>query len=235
MMRWRRRDGRVGEADSRVVSMAGLRDAVMWRRFRWRRGQKHHPGWYWSVTTQAHVGYESRLELARLMLLDFDPAVVWVSSQPFLIEGRDGSRTRRHVPDYLVEHVDESVVVVDVKPAQMLARPEVAEALAWSQDVVEARGWGYRIETEPDATLLGNVAFLSGYRRGWQFPGDQVERALGRLSGPLPISHAQREAAAVTGDEDSGRAIVLHLLWRRLLVADLSRPLQSTTLVAAAA
>jgi len=32
------------------------------REFRWARGQKHLPGLWWSVTTGAHVGYESWLE-----------------------------------------------------------------------------------------------------------------------------------------------------------------------------
>lgn len=215
--------------------MSSLRDAVPWRTFRWRHGQRHHPGWYWAATMRTHIGYESRLELARLMLLDFDPAVVWMSSQPFLIEGRDGARMRRHIPDYLVEYMDESIAVVDVKPAEMLARSEVAEALEWSRDVIEARGWGYRVETEPDAALLANVAFLSGYRRELQFPADESEKVLRRMQGPMPISHAQCEAAAVAGDEHTGRAVVLHLLWQRRLDADLSRPLQSTTIVTVAA
>jgi hypothetical protein len=41
---------------------------------------------------QAHVGYESRLEYANLLLADFDPRVDWILSQPFLLEGR----TRAH-------------------------------------------------------------------------------------------------------------------------------------------
>jgi len=38
---------------------------------------------YWSATTGTHVVYESRLELARLLLADFDPAVVNILAQPF--------------------------------------------------------------------------------------------------------------------------------------------------------
>jgi hypothetical protein len=36
---------------------------------------------------QAHVGYESRLEYANLLLADFDPRVDWILSQPFLSRG----------------------------------------------------------------------------------------------------------------------------------------------------
>jgi hypothetical protein len=49
--------------------------AVPWRAARSARGQSHYPGFYWSATTGSHVVYESRLELARLLVADFDPAV----------------------------------------------------------------------------------------------------------------------------------------------------------------
>ena len=56
-----------------------------WRVFRWRQGQAHYSGWYWSATTGGHVVYESRLELARLLLADFDPQVTAIAAQPFLV------------------------------------------------------------------------------------------------------------------------------------------------------
>jgi hypothetical protein len=49
--------------------------AEPWRTARVARGQTHYPGYFWSVTTGAHVIYESRLELARLLLADFDSDV----------------------------------------------------------------------------------------------------------------------------------------------------------------
>ncbi|MGI8902717.1 MAG: hypothetical protein ACR2IP_03470 [Solirubrobacteraceae bacterium] len=62
-----------------------LATAAPWRAFRSHRGQPHFPGLYWSSTTRGHVGYESRLELARLLLADFDVAVRGIISQPFLL------------------------------------------------------------------------------------------------------------------------------------------------------
>ncbi|WJY55081.1 hypothetical protein QRN89_29605 [Streptomyces chengbuensis] len=52
------------------------------RRFPAFRGQGNWCGWYWSATCGGHVGYESWLERDRLMLLDFDPRVVGMASQP---------------------------------------------------------------------------------------------------------------------------------------------------------
>lgn len=53
------------------------------REFRWAKGGRGFAGWYWSATTHDHVGYESWLERDRLILLDFDPQVVGIASQPF--------------------------------------------------------------------------------------------------------------------------------------------------------
>jgi hypothetical protein len=60
------------------------------REFRWYKGRRHYSGWYWSVTTRRMVAYESRLELARIMLADFDPSVVSIAAQPFQLSGPDG-------------------------------------------------------------------------------------------------------------------------------------------------
>ncbi len=51
------------------------------RRVRSRSGQRHYSGLYASSTIGAHVVYESRLELDRLVLADFDPDVVWMAAQ----------------------------------------------------------------------------------------------------------------------------------------------------------
>ena len=59
--------------------------------------------------------YESRLEQARILLAGQDRDVVSIAAQPFLTEGRDGGRTRRHVPDLLVAHADGRLTVIDVK------------------------------------------------------------------------------------------------------------------------
>lgn len=61
------------------------------RRIRSAAGQRHYPGLFWSATTGGHVWYESRLELDRLWLADFDPDVVWIATQPVWLCGTDGS------------------------------------------------------------------------------------------------------------------------------------------------
>jgi hypothetical protein len=154
------------------------------------------PGYYWSATSGGHVIYESRLELARLLLADFDPDVAAIAAQPFLLRARAGGRVRRHVPDFLLLHADQTVEMVNVKPAAQLTDPAVAEALAWPGELFEDRGWGYEIWSDADPVILANVRFLAGYRRPGMLPdavtavvrddvrpGDRVGGLLDRLEG----------------------------------------------------
>ena len=56
--------GRESTADLALVPAEMLAAGRPWRVFRWRQGQAHYSGWYWSATTGGHVVYESRLELS---------------------------------------------------------------------------------------------------------------------------------------------------------------------------
>ena len=121
-----------GEASFPLSQVRGRQvvAAVPWRKARSARGQAHYPGYFWSATTGGHVIYESRLELARLLLADFGLDVT-IAAQPFLLQARAAGMARRHVPDFLLLHAGESVPVVNVKPAGKLAELRIAETLAW--------------------------------------------------------------------------------------------------------
>lgn len=54
------------------------------RGFPFYKGQRNHVCRGWTATTRSLVGYESWLERDRLLLLDFDPEVAGIASQPFL-------------------------------------------------------------------------------------------------------------------------------------------------------
>ncbi|NUP48493.1 MAG: TnsA-like heteromeric transposase endonuclease subunit [Catenulispora sp.] len=197
-------------------------EAGPWRTFRWHLGQKHYSGTYWSVTERAHVIYESRLELARLLYADFDSGVSRILAQPFLMTAVVDGVGRRHIPDFLLLTAA-GPVVVDVKPARRLSRPDVAFTFGWSRAVVESRGWRYEVWSEPDAVELENVRFLAGYRRDWLFDPqiiDAVDRA--ELDG---ATLAEAFVAVPDVDEPVVRAAVFHLLWSGRLTTDLGRRL----------
>src|SRR5699024_8895744 len=114
------------------VDPVTLVTAHPWREFRWRAGQKHYSGTYWSATEGRHVIYESRLELARLLFADFDGSVHRICAQPFLLTVRHNDVEHKHIPDFLLI-TDRGPKVVDVKPARRLAKPEVASTFAWTR------------------------------------------------------------------------------------------------------
>lgn len=169
--------------------------------------------------------YESRLELSRLILADFDPTTVGIASQPFLVE-HDG---RRHVPDYLLADGEGVATIVNVKPAERLGKPEVRDALAWAGELFGSRGWRSEIWSGTDPITMSNVRFLAGYRR--QALLDPALVALvaevtddGDRIGDIEDRLAPRQSSEC-------RPAILHLLWSGALRADLSLPLDRGTAV----
>ena len=226
-----RRGGAVDEVAAGSVSAAMLQGIAPWRIFRWRKGQAHYSGAYWSAVMGDHVIYESRLELAFLLLADRDPGVRAVYSQPFQLEVMAGGRLRRHVPDFAVVGDHGVVRVVDVKPRCRLGDAGVVFTFGWAARVCEGLGWQFEVFSEPEPGFLANVRFLAGYRRGWQFDPLVLE-AVAVLPGiPCRLADLEEVAAGLTGSLPAARAHLLHLLWSGRLQADLGRPLAETTWV----
>jgi hypothetical protein len=192
------------------------------REFRWYRSRRYYSGWYWSATMGELVAYESRLELARIMLADLDPDVVGIAAQPFQLTGRDGAVLRRHVPDLLLQRADGGVLVVDVKPAHRMQDPTVRAVFDWTATVVGWRGWGFEAWSGVDAVLLANVAFLAGYRRPQVVDVSLVDDVLAAAVSQHTIAGIEHtvDAPAVRV-----RPVLLHLLWIGRLRADLATPI----------
>jgi hypothetical protein len=216
-------DGSTREMPLAELTAAAVLSAIPWRAVRSHHGQHHFPGLYWSATTGGHVVYESRLELARLLLADFDPEVLGIAAQPLLVREAD----RRHVPDFLLRRSDGSVLIVNVKPADRMEDERVADALAWAGRVFSDRGWEHEVWSGADAQLLVNVRFLAGYRRAALV--EPLTGAEGILRTVAVLTIAGAEAALRDAGVVEPRAVVLHLLWRGRLRADLERPLTGET------
>jgi hypothetical protein len=80
------------------------------------------PGWYWSATTSGHIVFESRLELARLLLADFDPNVVAIATQPLSAPRAEAAIENLEVRAELVQALAQTV---DYRPRRR-PRPRVA-------------------------------------------------------------------------------------------------------------
>ncbi|MGI5238643.1 TnsA-like heteromeric transposase endonuclease subunit [Dactylosporangium sp. CA-139066] len=203
------------------VSLEALLAARPVREFRWYKGRTFYSGWYWSATTGGLVAYESRLELARILLADFDPGVCGMVAQPFQLEEVVGGRRRRHVPDLLLHHCDGRVTVVDVKPAHRLADPVIAAAFAWTAELMGLRGWAFEVWSGVDPVVLANVRFLAGYRRSSTIDARLCAPVLELVDGQVSVGGLER-AARLIAPQEHVRPVVLHLLWSHQLRCDLS-------------
>lgn len=200
------------------------------RRFGSYAGMGHYPGWWWAATMGDLVGYESLLERDRLMLADFDQDVVAVASQPFGLAGRDGDAVRRHVPDYMLLRRDGSVEVVDVKPARLVDKPEVAEVLDWTGRELAQRRWRYTVWSGTNPQRLTNVRFLSQGRRAHLVDVDALAALKSHGEVGICLASALRATAS---DTDFGsatlRAAMVSLLWQQDWSVPLDEPIDGDT------
>jgi hypothetical protein len=204
-------------------------DVLPVRSFHFEKGAVSFAGFRWFATTDRHVGYESWLERDHLKLMDFDPRVAAVSSQPFWLHWRDETgRARRHAPDFFVRRTAGSALVVDVRPDDRIAGKDT-EAFAAMAEVCRLAGWEFARVGEIAPVVMANVTWLSWYRHHRNAPSEVVRLALLAAFGDgAPLL----EGAAAVGDRLSVLPRLYHLMWCGELVADLSTgPLDRSTMV----
>ena len=97
--------------------------------------QKNYPGLFWSATTGSLIRYECLLERSRLLLADYAADATWIASQPVWFIGRDGDGVHKHVPDLLLKLRDGGNLLVDVKPAKIVSRPEAVAQFRWTSRI----------------------------------------------------------------------------------------------------
>jgi hypothetical protein len=216
-----------GDGSERRVPLAEaarlpLEEGLPVRRIVSRRGQRHLPGQWWSSTCGRHVGFESWLERDHLMLMDFDPEVAALASQPFWLSWTGaGGKRRRHAPDYFARRADGTGVVVDCRPEEMRGEARDREAFEAARRASGAAGWEYRLAGRCDPVLAANVRWLAGYRHPrHRLPG-VAACLLEAAARPAPLMGL----AAAAGDPLAVLPVLFHLLWRHELDAGLLVPL----------
>jgi hypothetical protein len=215
------------------VDPHAVAEGLPWRRFPWYLGQRNYSGMYWSATEDKLVGYESLLELSRLLFADFDRSSKRIASQPFQITARvDGERLLR-VPDYLVL-TDTGPLVIDVTRRDRLEKPKYRHIFDLTRRVVESRGWQYEIAHEPPRVEHNNIRFLAGYRRPWLFD-EKVITEIQRVAESLPEPSVGEIVSGTSYPKRTALPALMHLLWRQdHLRADITERLSPATVVRAA-
>ncbi|GAA2681470.1 MULTISPECIES: TnsA-like heteromeric transposase endonuclease subunit [Actinosynnema] len=195
------------------------------------KGQRHHVGRWWTATTGSLVGYESWLERDRLVLLDFDPEVVGIASQPFWLFWATGEgKVRSHAPDYFARLADGSALVLDVRSADRI-KPRDQVAFDATRAACDALSWQYEVAGAPPTSLLANVRWLAGYRHPRHYLPDVAAALRTAFAAPTGLLHGAEQV----GDPIAVLPVLFHLLWRRELHTDLDRPLHPEVVVMAEA
>jgi hypothetical protein len=203
-------------------------DALPARPFRFEKGLRSFAGWWYFSTTGTHVGFESWLERDHLMLLDFDPDIRAVASQPFWLRWEDEQGVgRRHAPDFFARRRDGTGVVVDVRPDDRIPDRD-AETFAVTAEACGLAGWEFRRLGEIDRVLVANVRWLSRYRHPRCLAPDVGSALLEVFAGGGELF----VGAALVGERLRVLPVLFGLMWRGQLVADLAGgPLGASTVV----
>ncbi len=170
---------------------------------------------------------ESGLEYELLLARDRDPEVRWLVPQPCRLNYRPAvGRTRPHVPDLLEQRTDGIVTLWDARPLERRDE-QFEEAVAITAAACEQVGWRHAVFTGYDPAVRYAIRWLAAYRtaRPWHGQATAELRSLLTDGGPV--------AKVLEADRGGGHLVqtMWHLLWRGELVADLTRPLTTSTIV----
>ena len=187
------------------------------------RSTTKYPSWKMARMTQC----ESSYELFAHRLLDANPAVRSFAEQPLTIRYILDGVERRHYPDILVQLVDGSQELWEVKSKKNAAEPETQARTRFLQAALPDHGFAYRIVLGED---LGREPRMSNVRQmlTWGRPSISLhEYELMRAALALKPSITWEEAQSGLGPR--GRHIVARHVLEGRLAFDLDAKLTPET------
>ena len=129
------------------------------------------------------IPWESQLERDYVALLEADPEVTYICSQPFHIEYTRDRKRLSYTPDYWVERRNKRGTVVEVKPSCFVDKfRELFEAV---QIECAAKGWDFIVVTEQEIhrqPRLNNAKLLCRY--SWNEIPNEVGILIGQFMRP---------------------------------------------------
>ncbi len=187
---------------------------------------------------QGSAGFESSLEQDLIELLDFDPRVSELLTQPFSIYHQEDGRRRRYTPDLRATFFGDlpEVIVYEVKYQDELRADwkRLRARFGAAYRHCRQNGWRFKVLTEKHirTPYLGNVKFL---RRFIRLPEQELisGQLLYALKATGPTTVQALLSAAYMSSEARLRAIPV--LWKmvadRRLGCDLNVPLTMSSTI----
>ncbi len=227
--RWtiKRKDAALDDLTTTVASTGtGLFNAAeSVRRMTNRYSQRNRTGIAYMGSTQRHHAFESLTERQVLRMIDF--AAPWdVVTQPLQLRWHDGTKSRSHVPDFLVR-ADEGTTVVNVRPGDLIG-PDDEQQFEAMTAVATRLGWRHLVVTDvvkPHAVTVDTLAVSRTEPHDPFGLAEELLRALAEDALPFGRLVAQTRAPALA------RAVLLGMLWRREAAVDLAVRLNDASVV----
>jgi hypothetical protein len=177
--------------------------------------QSNTPGYYYFSSLNKYVYYESFLESTILLHLEYIGTVVELLEQPFILS----DETKSHIPDFVVKHSNNSILIVNVKPKNFVEKAENVADFALADLAAKFLGWTHQVFSELNPQYVDNLQWLLGYRNA-PYQLEHFETAIKTcLKTPMSLSQLQRQL----GSPFLVRPVVFHLLWHRRLFTKLNQ------------
>jgi hypothetical protein len=218
-LEWLLHDGTVRRANATpALLVESIIDAEPFRQgAQYQNRHNQHGLYYWPRTRQL-IPYESALEMASLVELDFAGEAMRVLSQPFKITFRAGAPVAFHTPDFLAVHASGDQVVYDVKPSAFMNDRSLVQ-FAETERVCAQVGWRYVVVNESASARVANLQYLRAARHGRCHPSPILfERLVDVFRTGRPLSAAAMLTDAVPALANEA---VRHLIWHGYLAVDL--------------
>ena len=188
----------------------------------------------WLPNPFSSVVFESRLEEDHILVLDRDPAVSWIVSQPFRVTGADKDGVVfSHTPDLLAIR-NGATMMIDVKPLDKVSDPDVQKRRSLMQLLCRELSWTYSIGSELSGTYRTNLRYLRRYRRR---PASFTEagKVLDRVIRATESTRTQPVTIAGLTESCGGWGetvpTILHLMWSGQLLFDWDKPISERTVL----
>ncbi|KAF3462133.1 transposase [Ralstonia solanacearum] len=137
-------------------------------------------GYFPSLKNGRMVEYEQTLEADACLLFEMSPLIQAYRQQPEKIWFPDGDRTRLYRPDYELELFNGKRVLVEIKPAKRLAKPDIRAKFDRIQEHMDRTERQFVILTEESVRQQPRLDNLRTLRR--DMPSRDVEQGHIRTS-----------------------------------------------------
>lgn len=198
-------------------------DLMPVRRIGTYQGAQSRMGWF-ATERDGHAIFletDSRTEQHCLRVLDMEPGVTWLHTQPFVIIWSTGNGSVLHTPDILaLQHGQPRVV--DVRPESR--RDEYDESIfALTRRTLAQASVGFHVEGSPTPQSMFNHLVVRRWKRPNAFLFDLVQ--LVETNRPRTAHHA----LTLCGGHERGLPVLFHLRANARCMFDLTQAVHRAT------